>query len=75
MQLPGQLPINRSRAWVDPVVKTTSEPFVPISAATAARPASSTGAAASAATYPADLGFVPGVLGGGVAGGLRSRRR
>jgi len=30
--------------------KTTSEPFVPISAATTARPASSTGAAASAAT-------------------------
>ena len=52
VQLPGQLPSNRSRAWVDPVVKTTSEPFVPISAATTARPASSTGPAASAATYP-----------------------
>ena len=50
VQLPGQLPSNRSKAWVDPVVKTTSEPFVPISAATTARPASSTGAAASAAT-------------------------
>ena len=39
----------RARCWT-PVVKTTSEPLIPVSAPTAARPASSTGAAASAAT-------------------------
>ena len=43
---------QQAQGVADPVVTTTSEPFVPISAATTARPASSTGAAASAATYP-----------------------
>ena len=39
-----------SSALLDPVVKNTSESAIPISACVAARPASSTGAAATAAT-------------------------
>ncbi|CKR63369.1 Uncharacterised protein [Mycobacterium tuberculosis] len=47
---PGQLPSSRSNACSEPVVNTTSASGRPLSAATAARPASSTAAAASAAT-------------------------
>ena len=46
----GHTPSSSPSALPDPVVKTTSPGDIPVSAATAARPASSTGAAASAAT-------------------------
>ena len=60
---PGQLLSSMSSALLEPVVNTTSEPRRPVSAATAARPASSTGAAAVGGDVPADLRFMPGVLG------------
>src|SRR6185503_3738746 len=47
---PGQLVSNRSSALLDPVVKTTKASDIPASTLTAARPASSAGAAAAAAT-------------------------
>ena len=47
---PSQLLSSRLSAFAEPVVNTTSAAAIPVSVATAARPASSTGSAASAAT-------------------------